>query len=58
MVIAVFAAAGAVIIVGMTIAPNQPTVRDFYVSSLCPSLDFISTDICGAVRRAAGDKPA
>lgn len=54
--IVLFAVLGCVVLVGMTIAPSQPTVRDWYVSTACPVLDTISTDICAAVRRAAGDR--
>jgi hypothetical protein len=55
-IIALLAIAGAVIIVAMTIAPTQPAVRDWYVETACPVLDMISRDICGPVRRAAGEK--
>ncbi len=55
LVVILLAVAGAFIIVGMTIAPSQPTVRDWYISNACPILDNLSTDICAALRRAASD---
>ena len=55
--IVLLAIAGAVIIVGMTIAPSQPPIRDWYVTTACPLLDYISVEICVPVRRAAGEKP-
>ncbi len=59
LVIVLLAIVGAFIIVGMTIAPTQPTIRDWYIGTACPLLDSISTDICAPVRRAAADsKPA
>ena len=59
LVILILAIVGGFILVGMTIAPSQPTVRDWYLSNACPVLDNISTDICAALRRAAVDaKPA
>ncbi len=58
LVVILLAVAGAFIIVGMTIAPSQPTVRDWYISNACPILDNLSTDICAALRRAASDGKA
>ena len=59
LVIPILAIVGGFVLVGMTIAPSQPTVRDWYLSNACPVLDNISTDICAAVRRAALEaKPA
>lgn len=56
LVIVLVAVLGGVILVGMTIAPSQPTVRDWYVTTACPMLDTISQDICAAVRRASADR--
>lgn len=53
--VVLLALVGAFIIVAMTIAPSQPTIRDWYVTTACPMLDKVSTDICAAVRRAAGE---
>jgi hypothetical protein len=47
---------GGIILVGMTIAPNQPPVRDWYIANACPYLDMMSTDICAPVRRATGER--
>ena len=57
LVVVLLAAVAMVIIVAMTVAPTQPTVRDWYISTACPILDNISSDICAAVRRAAAEKP-
>ncbi len=56
LVIVLVAVLGGVVLVGMTIAPSQPTVRDWYIGTACPVLDAISVDICAAVRRSAGDR--
>lgn len=55
LVIVLLAVVGGFILVAMTIAPTQPTVRDWYIGYACPALDNISTDICAALRRAAAD---
>ena len=52
----VVAALGVVVIVGLTVAPSQPVLRDWYIAQACPYLDMLSTDICAPVRRAA-DNP-
>ena len=46
---------GAFVLVAMTVAPSQPAVRDWYLANACPYLDRVSTDICAAMRRAAGE---
>lgn len=56
LIVVLLAVAGAVIIVGMTVAPSQPAIRDWYVGTACPVLDMISTEICVPVRRAAAEK--
>lgn len=56
LVIVLLAIVGGIILVGMTIAPTQPTVRDWYITQACPYLDMASTDICAPVRRAAEGK--
>ena len=56
--VVLLAVAGAIIIVGMTVAPGQPTIRDWYIGNACPVLDMVSREICGPVRRAAGENPA
>lgn len=56
-IVAVLALVGGFILVGMTIAPSQPAVRDWYIVNACPMLDRISVDICAPVRRAAQVKP-
>jgi hypothetical protein len=43
LVIILLAVVGGFIIVGMTIAPSQPSVRDWYISNACPVLDNLST---------------
>lgn len=52
-VVLLLALVGGFIVVGMTVAPSQPVLRDWYIANPCPLLDQISTDICAAVRRAA-----
>ena len=47
---------GGFVLVGMTIAPSQPVLRDWYLANACPLLDKMSTDICAPVRRAAEGK--
>jgi hypothetical protein len=44
---------GGFVLVGMTLAPSEPTLRDWYIAQACPLLDRISTDLCAPVRRAA-----
>ena len=56
LIVLLLAIAGGFILVGMTIAPSQPGVRDWYIANACPYLDMISSDICAPVRRAAGPK--
>lgn len=57
LVVALLAIFGGFILVGMTVAPSQPGLRDWYITSACPYLDLIAVDLCGPVRRAAGEKP-
>jgi hypothetical protein len=56
LVIALLAIVGGFILVGMTIAPSQPAIRDWYITVACPYLDKLSTDMCAPVRRAAEGK--
>lgn len=51
--VVLIAVIGAFVIVGMTVAPGEPTLRDWYIAQACPYLDKMSTDICAPVRRAA-----
>jgi hypothetical protein len=44
---------GGFVLVGMTIAPSEPRLRDWYIDQACPLLDRISGDLCAPVRRAA-----
>lgn len=53
LLILLVAAIGVVVIVGMTVAPSQPVLRDWYLGQACPYLDMLSSDICAPVRRAA-----
>lgn len=53
LIITLLAFVGGFILVGMTVAPSQPALRDWYVGTACPYLDKISLDICAAVRRSA-----
>lgn len=56
LIVGILAVFGAVILVGMTIAPTQPVLRDWYAGVACPYLDMLSKDICAPVRRAAETK--
>ncbi len=56
LVVLILALLGGFVLVGMTIAPSQPSVRDWYIAVACPYLDQISADICAPVRRAAQGK--
>jgi hypothetical protein len=47
---------GGFVLVGMLVAPYEPTLRDWYIRNACPLLDRMSTDICAAARREAGTK--
>jgi len=53
LLILLLALLGGFVLVGMTIAPGQPALRDWYVEYACPYLDKLSADICAPVRRAA-----
>ena len=44
------------ILVGMLVAPHEPTLRGWYRDNACPLLDKLSEDICAAVRRGEGGK--
>jgi hypothetical protein len=58
LVLALFAAVGVFVMVGMLVAPHQPEMRDWYLNNACPLLDRLSGDICAAVRRESGGKSA
>ena len=49
---------GGFVLVGMLVAPYQPTLRTWYIQNACGYLDQLSTDICAAARREAGEKGA
>jgi hypothetical protein len=49
---------GGFVLVGMLIAPYEPTLRSWYLQHACQYLDQLSTDICAAARREAGGKAA
>jgi hypothetical protein len=54
LIIALLAAVGVLVLVGMLVAPHQPEMRAWYLNNACPLLDRLSSDICAAVRREAG----
>jgi hypothetical protein len=58
LVIALVALLGAFVLVGMLIAPHEPTLRGWYLNNACPLLDRLSDDICAAIRRGSGEKAA
>ena len=49
---------GAFVLVAMLVAPNQPTLRDWYLNNACPLLDRLSSEICAPIRRASAGKAA
>jgi hypothetical protein len=49
---------GGFVLVGMLIAPYEPTLQSWYLQHACQYLDQLSTDICAAARREAGGKAA
>ncbi|MDB5511963.1 MAG: hypothetical protein JWR08_1446 [Enterovirga sp.] len=55
LLILLLALVGGFILVGMTVAPSQPVLRDWYIANACPLLDQLSTDMCAPVRRAASE---
>jgi hypothetical protein len=57
LLVSLLAIIGGFILVGMTVAPSQPALRDWYITTACPYLDLIAVDICAPVRRAAGERP-
>ncbi|TDR93550.1 hypothetical protein EV668_0815 [Enterovirga rhinocerotis] len=57
MILALIGLLGIFVLVAMVVAPSQPVVRDWYLTHACGHLDRISTDICAAMRRAAGGRP-
>lgn len=52
----ILAILGGFIVVAMTIAPSQPSLRAWYLANACDHLDKISTDICAAMRRAESER--
>ena len=42
------------ILVGIYVAPCQPTLRAWYRDTACVHLDRISPEICAPIRRADG----
>ena len=48
---------GGFVVVAMTVAPSQPTLRSWYLANACDHLDKISTDICAGIRRGGSEKP-
>ena len=46
--------AASFVLVGLYVAPSQPTLRDWYRTSACPTLDKISPSICDPIRKAGG----
>src|SRR3954462_6423126 len=49
---------GGFVLVGMLIAPYEPTLRSWYLQRACRYLDQLSADIWAAARREAGSKAA
>ena len=58
LVLALIAAVGVFVLVGMLVAPHQPEMRAWYLNNACPLLDRLSEDICAAVRRETSGKSA
>jgi hypothetical protein len=54
LILLIIALIGGFVLVGMLVAPHQPTLRTWYVQNACPYLDQLSTDICAAAKREAG----
>ena len=44
---------GAFVLVAMLVAPNQPTLRDWYLNNACPLLDRLSSESV----RQSGEPP-
>ncbi len=45
-----------IVLVAVLVAPHQPTLRTWYLQNACPLLDQLSSDICVALRREAGQR--
>ena len=45
---------GGFVLVAILVAPQQPTLRAWYLQNACPLLDQLSPDICASARREAG----
>ena len=58
LVLALLAAVGVFVLVGMVVAPHQPEMRAWYLNNACPLLDQLSADICAGVRREGAGKSA
>jgi hypothetical protein len=58
LVLLLLALLGGFVLLGMLVAPYQPNLRTWYIQNACGYLDQLSTDICAAARREAGDKSA
>lgn len=48
-------AAAGFVLVGMYVAPSQSGLRDWYLTSACPTLDKLSPAICDPIRKAQGE---
>ncbi len=55
-VILLVAVLGSLVLVPILAVLNQPTLRTWYLQNACPLLDQLSSDICAAVRREAGQR--
>ncbi len=53
LVILLIALLGGFVLVGMLVAPYEPTLRAWYLQNACPYLDQLSPDICAPARREA-----
>ena len=42
------------VLVGMFLAPSQPSLRTWYLQNACEHLDKITTQICAPMRQADG----
>ncbi len=58
LILALIAAVGVFVLLGMLVAPYQPEMRAWYLNNACPLLDQLSGDICAALRREAAGKAA
>ena len=56
LLILLIALIGGFVLVAMLVAPHQPTLRTWFLQNACPLLDQLSSDICAAIRREAGQR--